>query len=156
MAVTYRQRQKKIIVGCFVLIFCICVIGFLSMEEFGVYFYTPKEALEKASTNSSREIRVGGMVKAGSVLWDRTKLSLDFVITDMNGSEIPIKHRGSPPDMFKENSGVVVEGRFDQRGNSFVARNLMVKHSEEYKKPSNKAVFNHEMVKRSIIKGEEG
>jgi cytochrome c-type biogenesis protein CcmE len=38
------------------------------------------------------------------------------------------------PDLFKENSGVVAEGRF-QPGGLFVADNILAKHDENYMPP---------------------
>ena len=147
-------RRRWLIASC-VVVLCVGAISFLSMEKFGVYFYTPAEAKKEAGAISQREIRVGGMVKQGSVVWDSSTLKLAFTITDLKGTEIAVKHRGAPPDMFKEGSGVVVEGRIDQSGSLLLSRKLMVKHSEEYKRAGDKSLVNHEMLKRSIIKGED-
>jgi cytochrome c-type biogenesis protein CcmE len=46
---------------------------------------------------------------------------------------VPVRFRGIPPDLFKENSGVVAEGRFE--GPTFVANNLLAKHDERYMPP---------------------
>ena len=73
----------------------------------------------------------------------------------MKGSEIKISHNGTPPDMFKENQGVVVEGRLSPDGKSMVAKRLMVKHSEEYKKPEDHSTMNKALLEESIFKNEK-
>ena len=85
-------------------------------------------------------------------MWKPEDLSLDFVMTDMRDTDIMVHHKGVPPDMFKEGQGVVVEGRIEQDGKRIVSRNLMVKHSEEYKKPDQQHSMNKELLEKSIFK----
>jgi len=124
----------------------------VSVLENGVFFYTPKEAYEKAADIDSKTIKVGGMVKAGTVVWKPEDLALNFVMTDMQGTDIEVSHKGTPPDMFKENSGVVVEGRIEADGKKMVSQRLMVKHSEEYKKPDAQHSVDKELLEKSIFK----
>jgi cytochrome c-type biogenesis protein CcmE len=153
--VTNSKKTKRWLVGAVIIGACAVAATFVSMREFGVYFYTPQEAIAQSVELSNREIRVGGMVKEGTMQWNRDDLRLEFVMTDYKGAEIPVFYRGAPPDMFKEKSGVVVEGMIQQDG-SMIARNLLVKHSEEYRKPEDGTSFDHELVKRSILKNETG
>jgi len=75
------------------------------------------------------------------------------VISDLKGHEIKVSHKGTPPDMFKEGQGVVVEGILSPDGKSVKSRRLMVKHSEEYKKPGDHAgTPNKELLEKSIFK----
>lgn len=129
------SRKTKWIIGTVVIVGTIVSVSFVSMDQNSVYFYTPQEAVTKAPTLSKENIRVGGMVKAGSMEWDRQQLDLKFILSDLKGSEISVQHRGTPPDLFKENAGVIVEGNISEDGNAFVATKLMVKHSEEYRQP---------------------
>ena len=144
----------KWVVGGIVIGACIFVLSFLSLEQNSVYFYTPVEALAKAESLQKSEIRVGGMVKAGSVAWDRQSLHLRFVLSDLKGKEINVEHTGTPPDLFKENSGVVVEGRITGDGQHFRATKLMVKHSEEYKKPEGGHSMDRVLLEKSLFKNE--
>ncbi len=151
-----KQKSKswKWIVGISVIAASVLVLSFMTLEGNSVYFYTPHEASEKASTLKS-EIRVGGMVKSESVQWDRKSLNLNFVLSDLKGTEIEVSHKGTPPDMFKENSGVVVEGKISGDGRTFVASKLMVKHSEEYRKPDGSHSMDRALLEKSIFKGEK-
>jgi len=54
-------------------------------------------------------------------------------VTDGSG-DINVKSRGAPPQMFRDGMGVVVEGRYMTNG-VFDCKNLMVKHSNEYRPP---------------------
>lgn len=147
-----RKGNKKWLIGGLIIAAAIITISFTSLQENLVYFYTPGEAVAKASELSSQTIKVGGMVKPESVKWVAEQLSLDFVVTDTNGHEIDVKHRGTPPDMFKEGSGVVVEGRIGHDGKEMISKNLMVKHSEEYKKPDDHSTMNKALLEQSMFK----
>ncbi|MGE5750468.1 MAG: cytochrome c maturation protein CcmE, partial [Gemmatimonas sp.] len=78
-------------------------------------------------------VRLGGQVKPGSMQWDAKTLDLRFTVTD-GVKDIAVRSTGSPPQMFREGMGVVVEGRVVP-GGMFQATNLMVKHSNEYRAP---------------------
>ena len=98
-----------------------------------VYFLTPTELMAKGDSAANKPVRLGGMVKAGTVKWDADKLDLQFIMSDTKG-EIPVQSKKAPPQMFRENQGVIVEGRLGSDG-VFQATSLMVKHSNEYKAP---------------------
>ena len=132
----------------------VIAFSFCAMQNYSVYFYTPKELFEKADELGESQIRVGGMVKTSSVHWDPETLSLQFVLSDLKGIEIPVSYSGAPPDMFKEGSGVVVEGSLVQGSLSLRARNLFVKHSEEYRIPEEVHKINPALIEKSIIKNE--
>lgn len=149
-----NPKRVKWIIGGAIISFSILILSFLGLEENSVYFYTPKEAVEQATKLGQKEIRVGGMVKDGSVQWDRNSLRLAFVLTDLKGQEIAVVHHGTPPDLFKENSGVVVEGKISPEGRGFQAAKLMVKHSEEYRKPAHQAM-DRALIEKSMFKGEK-
>ncbi|NRA63806.1 MAG: cytochrome c maturation protein CcmE [Pseudobacteriovorax sp.] len=150
-----KQAYFKWLIGIFVIAFASIAISMLNFGENIVYFYTPKEATAQAAELSKKTIKVGGMVKAGSVDWQAKDIKLAFTLTDMKGTEITVNHDGTPPDMFKENQGVVVEGRLADDGSNLVAQRLMVKHSEEYKKPDDHSTMNEALLEESIFKNEK-
>jgi cytochrome c-type biogenesis protein CcmE len=142
----------KWIVGGAVILVAGLAVSNLQFGDNVVYFYTPQEAYAKAADIDTKTIKVGGMVKAGTVQWKPEDLALNFVMTDMQGTDIEVSHKGTPPDMFKENSGVVVEGRIEADGKKMVSQRLMVKHSEEYKKPDAQHSVDKELLEKSIFK----
>lgn len=147
-----KGLPMKWIVGGAVILVAGLAVSNLQFGDNVVYFYTPQEAFAKAADIDSKTIKVGGMVKAGTVQWKPEDLALNFVMTDMQGTDIEVSHKGTPPDMFKENSGVVVEGRIEADGKKMVSQRLMVKHSEEYKKPDAQHSVDKELLEKSIFK----
>jgi cytochrome c-type biogenesis protein CcmE len=147
-----KKNSTRWIIGAVVIAGAVIGMSFLSLSDNLVYFYTTGEAFAKAEDLSSQNIKVGGMVKAGSVQWKPEELALNFVITDLKQHEIAVSHRGTPPDMFKENQGVVVEGKIDSSGKSMTSKHLMVKHSEEYKKPGDHSTMDKALLERSMFK----
>jgi cytochrome c-type biogenesis protein CcmE len=98
-----------------------------------VYFLTPEELLAKGPGVYDRPVRLGGMVVPNSVQWNADSLDLRFRLTD--GKKTVLVHaHGAPPQMFRGNIGVVVEGKYTAPG-IFESHNLMVKHSNEYHPP---------------------
>ncbi len=149
------MKSKKWLFGILLIGVALVGISFLQLGDNLVYFYTPVEATAKAKELSNKDIRVGAMVKAGTVKWDDSKLNLSFVMTDMKQTEIQVSHRGTAPDMFKEGQGVVVEGRISDDGAHMTSKNLFVKHSEEYKKPDDHSSMNTEYLQKSLFKNEK-
>ena len=113
--------------------------------------------VEKAPEIQDKTIKVGGMVKTGSVNWDPESLKLEFILSNLKGVDIAVTHVGTPPDMFKENQGVVVEGKLaDDKASAMTSKKLMVKHSEEYKVPeAHQKSQEKELLEKSIFKGEK-
>lgn len=98
-----------------------------------VYFILPNEYAAQPSQFENRRIRLGGLVAPESVRFNDADLQLTFLVTD--GIETyPVQHVGAPPELFRENAGVVIEGRFDE--GTFVSDNLLIKHSEVYEAPA--------------------
>ena len=80
-----------------------------------------------------KAIRLGGMVVDKSVVHDADGLTIDFRVTD--GKDIvPVRFKGIVPDLFRENSGVVAEGKFVS-ATLFVADTILAKHDENYMPP---------------------
>jgi cytochrome c-type biogenesis protein CcmE len=94
------------------------------------YFYTPSEIIfEKLPSN--KRVKVGGMVREGSVT--RNGEDISFVITDYEES-ISVQYKGIVPDLFKEGSGVVALGYLEN--NSLKAEKVLAKHDENYMPPA--------------------
>ena len=151
-----KRSNARWIIGGAVIAGSIVAVSFLNLGDNLIYFYTPSEAQAKAASLVDQTVKIGGMVLPGSVKWQPEQLSLDFIITDLKGHDISVHHNGTPPDMFKEGQGVVVEGRLSNEGKSVASRNLMVKHSEEYKKPgADHSSMDKELLEKSLFKGQQ-
>lgn len=93
------------------------------------YFYLPAQ-MASDPPEAGRAVRLGGMVEAGSLKTMPDGVTITFVVSD-NKARVPVRFKGIVPDLFKEGSGVVAEGRIDGSG-TFVADNLLAKHDEKY------------------------
>tara|TARA_B100000768_G_C11097185_1_gene297505 strand:- start:132 stop:545 length:414 start_codon:yes stop_codon:yes gene_type:complete len=101
-------------------------------------FYSPSEMLS-ADIQSGYRIKLGGMVKDGSIERNGTKVL--FVVTDFE-AEVAVSFDGVTPDLFKEDSGVVALGYF--KDGSFFAEEIFAKHDENYMPPE----LMKEMIKK--------
>ena len=76
----------------------------------------------------ARRIRIGGLVKDGSVR--RSGDAISFAITD-TANDVPVTYRGVVPDLFKEGQGVVAEGTLGA-DRLLKADTVLAKHDERY------------------------
>jgi cytochrome c-type biogenesis protein CcmE len=115
-------------------------LAFVAFGDLGknlVYYWTPSEMLAAGSKAYGATIRLGGVVQKGSIAWDPGHTELTFRVADGPTPEAPnvvVKVRETPPQMFREGIGVVVEGTVD-RSHVFTSNRLMVNHSNEYRPP---------------------
>lgn len=153
-----HQKQQRWIrwgIAGFIIVVTVVAISSLNFGGNIVYFYTPAEAKTKAAELSGKTIKIGAMVQDGTTQWDANAVTLRFTMGDMQGHDIKVTHKGSPPDLFKEGQGVVAEGRLSADGSEFTAHRLMVKHSEEYKKPDDHSQMNRALIEDSMFKNQD-
>ena len=133
------KTQRLFKVSSLLIIFLIgCSILFYNLKNNLVFFFSPSEILEK-KISSSENVRLGGMVKKGSVKKKETEIGerkvqeTIFTITDFE-QEIFVYYVGILPDLFSEGQGVVVEGNLINE-NRFNAKIVLAKHDENYMPP---------------------
>lgn len=129
-----KPKQQRLILGIVALV-AIGGSGFLAMSAIGdkaSFFYSPADIAKQGGVPQGQAIRLGGMVTGGSIKKAADGVTIDFLVHD-GPATVPVRFRGIPPDLFKENSGVVAEGSFV--GTTFVATNLLAKHDERYMPP---------------------
>ena len=119
----------------FILAFSVFLI-LKSLEENVIYFQSPSE-IKSLSEIEKKKIRVGGMVKDGSI--SIQAIDLKFVITDFK-NEINVVYSGAIPNLFEEGKGVEAEG-FLKDKNFFLATKILAKHDENYMPPEVKAAI---------------
>ena len=100
-----------------------------ALKDEAAYFYAPADIKAKG-VEPGKAIRLGGMVVKGSLKRAPDGVTIRFDVTDGKAS-VPATFKGIAPDLFREGSGVVAEGSFNQSG-VFVATNLLAKHDERY------------------------
>ena len=128
-----KKARSRIVVLTFLLVLAIVVVFFVlkSLEENVVYFFSPTEIYNKENISFNKKIRVGGLVKEGSITNNQT--SINFIVTDLN-NEIIVSYSGFLPNLFSEGKGVVAEGKLKDK-KYFIADKILAKHDENYMPP---------------------
>jgi cytochrome c-type biogenesis protein CcmE len=144
------SRRGKFIAGGLVILAALGYLVYAGVSQSVVYFVTPSEL--QAAPVPGKAYRLGGMVKAGSVKWNAKNVQLDFVLSDGQAS-VPVRHRGTAPDLFAEGRGAVVEGTWNRDG-YFTASLIMAKHSEEYKAPHDASQVGYKELMKTLRRGE--
>ena len=128
-----KKVKSRILFLVFLLLIATVVIFliFKSLEENIVYFFSPSEIYNKHNISFNKKIRIGGLVKEGSINKDQT--SIRFIITDLK-KEIIVSYSGLVPNLFSEGKGVIAEGKLKDK-KYFVADKILAKHDENYMPP---------------------
>ena len=103
-------------------------LSLYAMRDSVTFFFSPSE-VTAAKAPAGRVIRLGGLVKVGSVRRDGAG-EVSFVVTD-NAADTRVIYRGDLPDLFREGQGVVTQGAF-LADRSFRATQVLAKHDERY------------------------
>jgi cytochrome c-type biogenesis protein CcmE len=109
------------------------LLAMSALKDQAAYFYAPGD-VARTPPAMDRAVRIGGMVKPGSIRRAADGVTINFTVTDETPHTILVRFTGIAPDLFREGSGVVAEGRFQQDG-LFVADEILAKHDENYMPP---------------------
>ena len=117
----------------FSLFIAVMIIFFIlkSLEDNVIYFLSPTEIHNKSDISYNKKIRVGGLVKEGSI--NKEGNLINFIITDLK-NEIVVSYSGLIPNLFSEGKGVVAEGKLNDK-KYFIANKILAKHDENYMPP---------------------
>ena len=129
-----RPKHQRLVL---VIMAILAVLGAVLLAMWGLqdraaYFYTPADVAAGKAT-AGRAMRLGGMVEKGSLQREKDGITTRFIVED-GDARVPVTYRGILPDLFREGSGVVAEGKLDA-GRTFVADNILAKHDERYMPP---------------------
>ncbi|MGZ8337036.1 MAG: cytochrome c maturation protein CcmE [Allosphingosinicella sp.] len=120
------------------------LLGMSAMRDQAAFFYAPGDVAAKGLP-LDRAVRVGGMVRQGSIRRQPDGVTIDFTVFDETDQTIQVRFTGITPELFREGSGVIAEGRFQPDGR-FVATEILAKHDENYMPP--------ELARRGLHKTE--
>ena len=125
-----NRGQKRILIGAVAVIGAISFLIYSGIKETSVYFLTVTEAKVAAP---NQDLRIGGKVENGSIKRDADALGALFVLMDDEGTgaKIPIRYKGTLPDMFQDDTEVIVQGKFDSSG-LFKAHTLLTSCPSRY------------------------
>ena len=126
------KNQRLILVGAaLTAVLAAVLLAMWGLRERASYFYTPAD-VAAGKAEAGRAVRLGGMVEKGSIDRDPDGVTIRFVLTDGRATT-PVTYRGIVPDLFREGSGAVAEGRVEN--GAFVADTILAKHDERYMPP---------------------
>ena len=132
MSVKPKHQRLILVVLAVTAVLGAVLLAMWGLQDRAAYFVTPSD-IAAGKVQHDTPMRLGGMVVPGSLKRDPDGLTVRFMVGDTKG-ETPVVFRGILPDLFKEGSGVVAEGRLDPSG-QFLADNILAKHDERYMPP---------------------
>ena len=126
------KNQRLVLVAAAVAAVSLAVLlAMWGLKDRASYFYTPAD-IAAGKAPQGQAMRLGGMVERGSIKRQSDGVSIRFALTDGQAST-PVTYRGIVPDLFREGSGAVAEGRLEN--GTFVADTILAKHDERYMPP---------------------
>lgn len=149
------HRQKKLGIILFIAAGLSVAIGLtlFALSSNIDLFYTPTQ-VAAGEVPKGQHIRVGGMVKEGSVQHDEHALHVRFAATDYN-NDVWIEFEGILPDLFREGQGIVAEGSMLEDGR-FVATRVLARHDENYMSQEVKAALDAAERDRDMMSRQGG
>ncbi|MBB2970157.1 cytochrome c maturation protein CcmE [Mesorhizobium sp. RMAD-H1] len=123
-----KQKRLAVIVGALGVLALAVALVLVAFSQDIRYFRTPSDLTTQDMTSDAR-FRLGGLVEKGTVVRG-AGTQVQFAVTDTIRS-VKVVYDGILPDLFREEQGVVTEGRFGPDG-TFVADSVLAKHDENY------------------------
>lgn len=96
------------------------------------YFENPSDVVAPGFEPRSDVFKIGGLVAENTVVTNG--LTTTFRIEDFEREmiqDLSVTYTGALPDLFREGQGVVVSGQLTS-ATSFLAREVLAKHDENY------------------------
>jgi len=126
------KNQRLVLVAAAILaLFVAVLLAMWGLRSQASYFYTPAD-IAAGKAGEGQAVRLGGMVERGSVERQPDGVTVRFIVTD-GKARTAVVYRGIVPDLFREGSGAVAEGRLEK--GVFVADTILAKHDERYMPP---------------------
>lgn len=126
-----KNKRLSLIVATLTALAASVALILVAFEDNVVFFYSPSDLLKKRP-GPTQKLRIGGLVKKDSIKREPGVTEVSFEVTDLNNS-VPVVFNGILPDLFREEQGVVAEGRY--REQLFYATQILAKHDEQYMPP---------------------
>jgi cytochrome c-type biogenesis protein CcmE len=126
-----KNQRLVLVASAAVAVLVAVLLAMWGLRDQASYFYTPAD-VASGKAEEGRAVRLGGMVEAGSIKRQPDGVTIRFSVTDGQAST-PVVYRGIVPDLFREGSGAVAEGRL--ANGTFLADTILAKHDERYMPP---------------------
>ena len=149
-----RRKTRWFMVGALAVAgIAFTVIAASGINKNLVYYWTPTDLHANGKKAYGATIRLGGMVAKGSIR-NAGGSAVEFDVKDAT-RVVHVKTSTVPPQMFRENIGVVVEGTMVE-GGYFQSNRLMVSHNNEYKAPEQGHPVDRKELERMMKSVEQG
>lgn len=124
------RKQKRLLGIAIIGLVLACAAGLMAigLRDEIVFYHEPTDVLVEQKVAPGERFRLGGLVVAGSIERDGTRVA--FTVTDGDHS-LPVAFDGNLPDLFRDGQGVIAEGKLEPSG-TFIADNILAKHDENY------------------------
>jgi cytochrome c-type biogenesis protein CcmE len=149
-----KRSSRWFMLGAFIVAAgAFAIIATSSMNKNLVYYWTPTDLILNGNKAYGATIRLGGMVSPGTIKNHAGVSGVEFDVHD-GTKTVHVKSNGVPPQMFRDNIGVVVEGTM-VKGGYFQCNRLMVSHSNEYRAPKSGHPIDKKELEK-LMKSTEG
>jgi len=129
---TPRQKRMLTVVAILAGVGVATAFALQAFQSNLLYYYSPTQ-IAAGEVPDASAIRVGGLVREGSVARAPGSMEVRFTLTDY-GNEVVVSYSGVLPDLFREGQGIIARGNLGTDG-VFVAQEVLAKHDENYMPP---------------------
>ncbi|WP_155262865.1 cytochrome c maturation protein CcmE [Sphingomonas segetis] len=126
-----KNQRLVLVAAAIAAVLAAVLLAMWGLRDRASYFYTPAD-IAGGQAPAGQAMRLGGMVEEGSIKHLPDGVTIRFVVTD-GKARTPVVYRGIVPDLFREGTGAVAEGRLEN--GTFVADTILAKHDERYMPP---------------------
>ena len=108
-----KNQRLALVAAALVALIAAVLLAMLGLRNQASFFYTPAD-IAAGKANEGQALRLGGMVQKNSIQRASDGVTIRFILTDGQAAT-PVTYRGIVPDLFREGSGAVAEGRMRGR-----------------------------------------
>jgi len=126
-----KNQRLVLVIAAIAAVLLAVMLAMWGLRTRASFFFTPADIAAGEATDG-QALRLGGMVEKGTIERQADGVTIRFLVTD-GKAETPVVYRGIVPDLFREGSGMVAEGRMEK--GAFVADTILAKHDERYMPP---------------------
>jgi cytochrome c-type biogenesis protein CcmE len=126
---TKKQKNRlSFLILIFLMFFGITLIILSAYKNNISFFMTPSQ-IKNTQKHITNTLRLGGRVKPHTLRDGDNQHS--FIVFDEE-AEIKVQTKAPLPPLFKDNQGVVIEGRLAKDDDIFYGSKILAKHDEKY------------------------
>ncbi len=124
-----KKRQWWAFIVLAVIIGAVGFVAVKALSDATLFFYNADEAVAMRDELGTDDFRLQGTVESGTIV--ETGTTVEFRV-QFNGVEVAVSHTGDPPELFEAGTPVVLEGHWNEAGDTFVSNRMLIKHDASY------------------------